>query len=250
MCKLLRCGGSFLVILACVVISLPSLGAVPQLLSYQGQLNQSNGQPVNGALSITFLIYDLPTGGSAIWTETQTVNVSNGVFGVQLGSSQPLAAQVFDKDELYLAIKVGADVEMTPRQRLTSMAFSQRAEVLSQPIVPIGGIVAWHKSLAGTPTLPDGWAECNGQTLADARSPYNGRIIPDLNGVADTSRFLRGQSTSGQTGGSESHAHSVPSTRSNSGTGGGAYLWMNPSSTNVTSTLPSYFSVVWIMRVR
>ncbi|HMV67289.1 MAG TPA: tail fiber protein [Myxococcota bacterium] len=61
-------------------------------------------------------------------------------------------------------------------------------------VVPVGTIVAWHKSLAGTPSLPTGWAECNGQTLSDAASPYNGLALPDLNGGA---RFLRGSATSG-----------------------------------------------------
>lgn len=59
---------------------------------------------------------------------------------------------------------------------------------------PIGTIVAWHKSLTGTPTLPDGWVQCDGQTLRDSASPYNGQVIPNLNGEA---RFLRGGATSG-----------------------------------------------------
>jgi hypothetical protein len=63
-------------------------------------------------------------------------------------------------------------------------------------IVPIGSIIAWHKSFANTPSLPDGWVECNGQTLSDADSVYNGQTIPDLNGDG---RFLRGNSTSGTT---------------------------------------------------
>lgn len=34
-----------------------------------------------------------------------------------------------------------------------------------------------------TPYLSDAWAECNGQALSDADSPYNGAALPDLNGV-------------------------------------------------------------------
>ncbi len=71
---------------------------------------------------------------------------------------------------------------------------------------PVGTIVAWHKSLAGTPGLPDGWVECNGQTLVDAASPYNGQALPDLNGE---NRFLRGSGASGvfQDGQLQSHKH-------------------------------------------
>lgn len=67
---------------------------------------------------------------------------------------------------------------------------------------PIGAIIAWHKSLTGTPAIPAGWVECNGQTLSDAGSPYNGQVIPNLNGTpsggySGGGRFLRGGTTSG-----------------------------------------------------
>lgn len=60
--------------------------------------------------------------------------------------------------------------------------------------IPVGGIVAWHKSFPNTPALPVQFVECNGQTLSDGDSPYNGQVIPDLNGDG---RFLRGSATSG-----------------------------------------------------
>ncbi len=60
--------------------------------------------------------------------------------------------------------------------------------------VPVGGIVAWVKSLAGVPNLAEGWVECDGSVLADSQSSLNGQTIPDLNG---DNRFLRGASTSG-----------------------------------------------------
>jgi len=81
--------------------------------------------------------------------------------------------------------------------------------------VPIGAVLPWLKSLTGTPGIPDGWVECNGQTLNDTNSPYNGQTIPDLNGYTGTQRFLRGggnadgstPTVSGGTGGSETMTH-------------------------------------------
>jgi len=49
-------------------------------------------------------------------------------------------------------------------------------------IVPIGTILDWHKDFTGTPSLPDNFVECNGQTLDDEDSPYDGQVIPNLNG--------------------------------------------------------------------
>jgi len=68
--------------------------------------------------------------------------------------------------------------------------------------VPIGTIVAWHKSMSGTPVLPEGWVECNGQTIDDPASPYNGQAVPNLNsavqdGSINSGMFLRGGPTSG-----------------------------------------------------
>jgi hypothetical protein len=70
---------------------------------------------------------------------------------------------------------------------------------------PLGSIMAWHKNLSSTPGLPDGWVECNGQTISDVLSPYNGVAVPDLNsnvssafgGTSGGGRFLRGAATSG-----------------------------------------------------
>jgi len=115
--------------------------------------------------------------------------------------------------------------------------------------------MAWLKSFTNTPSLPDGWVECNGQVLSDALSHYNGQTIPDINGFTGTPRFLRAggssdgstPTASGDTGGSETHTHTIPtSTRSSSpfnqpGTN---------TTTDATSSLPSYYEVVWIMRIR
>jgi hypothetical protein len=223
----------------------PAATQVPSLISYQGQLNDRNGLPVNATVSFVFSLYTVSTGGTALWTEAQTISVSNGVFNVQLGAVQPLPSSVFSQDALYLGVKVGADAEMSPRQRLTASAYSQRAQVVSTPVVPVGGIVAWNKSMTGTPSLPSGWVECNGQVLSDAASPYNGRTIPNLNGVSATPRFLRGGTVSGSMGGSEEHLHESNQAGCDAG---GNYRALQP--TAPTSTLPSYYSVVWIMRVR
>jgi len=116
-------------------------------------------------------------------------------------------------------------------------------------LIPVGSVFAFLKSLTGTPTLPDEFVECNGQTLNDSQSVYDGVLMPNLNGAsAGTQRFLRGSSTSGATGGSETHTHTIgqslimscPST----------CYWDNASTTGSTSTLPSYYEVVWVIRIK
>ena len=120
---------------------------------------------------------------------------------------------------------------------------------------PLGAVVAWLKSFPNVPTnLPAGWVECKGQTLTDSQSPLNGQQIPDLNGVSgNTRRFLRGAQTSGGQGGSDTHSHSVapPGTHPWNNSGTQSDGWSGGSVVSgVGSSLPTYYEVVWIMRVK
>ena len=122
--------------------------------------------------------------------------------------------------------------------------------------VPIGGIVAWVKTLAGVPNLAEGWVECDGSVLVDALSPLNGQTIPDLNGGV----FLEGRATSGATGGSATNVHNIISKEAGVEftTGSGnvvddAFIGGTPETdalTNSVDNRPPFYTVVWIMRVR
>jgi hypothetical protein len=119
--------------------------------------------------------------------------------------------------------------------------------------VPIGGIIAWAKSLTGVPALNAGYVECNGQTLSDTASLLNGQVIPDLNGALGDKiqRFLRGAATSGGTGGTESHCHCYNLCCTMVASGSGAYpACCTCGVTCPTATLPSYYQVVWICRIK
>jgi hypothetical protein len=43
---------------------------VPTMINYQGRVTNSEGEPINGDVSVTFAIYDAATDGSSKWTET------------------------------------------------------------------------------------------------------------------------------------------------------------------------------------
>jgi microcystin-dependent protein len=142
-------------------------------------------------------------------------------------------------------------------------------------LAPIGGVVAWLKSYTNTPALPSGWVECNGQTLSDADSVFNGQAIPNLNGA---NRFLRGNSTSSGLGGAEtvqltlrqmpSHSHDINTipypgtagdddnilTKANTQSGGLETTIVegggDDNGGEPHENLPPYYNVVWIMRVK
>jgi hypothetical protein len=96
-------------------------------MSYQGILKSSGGTPVTGNYSIKFSIYDVSSGGAALWTETQSaVAVKDGNFAVNLGSVNPISDTVFQTTTRFLGVKVGSDPEQTPRRQLTSNGYAFR----------------------------------------------------------------------------------------------------------------------------
>jgi len=117
--------GLLLTVLQCVLAT--AVADVPKLINHQAYLTNSTGAPVTASVSIVFTIYDAPSNGNALWTETQTVAVNQGVFDVNLGSVNPIVL-AFDVP-YYLGIKVGSDAEMAPRQALTSVSYAFRSSL-------------------------------------------------------------------------------------------------------------------------
>src|SRR5215218_3508554 len=83
--------------------------AFSQVFSYQARLLTPGSGDVkpDGVYQITFSIYKVVTGGSALWTETKSVTVANGAFTSLIGDSTPLPLNIFTGQDLYLGIKVG-----------------------------------------------------------------------------------------------------------------------------------------------
>ncbi|MCK4606915.1 MAG: hypothetical protein KAU35_06430 [candidate division Zixibacteria bacterium] len=124
-------------------------------------------------------------------------------------------------------------------------------QTMASITVPVGSIIAWVKSFPNTPVLQEEYVECNGQTLSDPDSPYNGQTIPNLNGTTGIHRFLRGNLTSGGTGGYLKHEHTVSTLPwpVQSGFTGAAAQVITYTTSN-ESHLPQYYHVVWIMRIK
>ena len=100
---------------------------IPQMLSYQGKLPDTMGVPVpDGNYALTFRLYAQPTGGSAVWTEAQTIPVKNGLFAALLGAVTPITS-LPESGACYLSLQVALSPELSPRQRIVSAAYSYLA---------------------------------------------------------------------------------------------------------------------------
>ncbi len=102
-------------------------------INFQGKLVDNNGLNVaNGTYSIIFSLYSVSSAGTAIWTETDSVVISNGdgIFQVPLGAVTTLPGSVdFNTDNIYLGIKISTEAsEMTPRVRFTAVPYAFNAD--------------------------------------------------------------------------------------------------------------------------
>ncbi len=122
----------------------------PQVISYQGQLTDALGAPLDTTVSMTFALYDDSTDGSVLWAETQpAVTVAGGMFSVLLGSVNPVYDTVFSDPERYLGIQVGLDPEMAPRTQLAAVPGSYRVSTIDGAS---GGIIKGCFGITGDET--------------------------------------------------------------------------------------------------
>ena len=121
-----------LVLLALVAVFLAASSAVatfPRLMNYQGRLDDANGKPLaNGNYQVTFRLFSVPTAGSPLWQETQTVTTVEGVFAVLLGSVDSIPDFIFYQDSAYLEIQPAASNAVLPRSRLSTVPYAMRAK--------------------------------------------------------------------------------------------------------------------------
>lgn len=191
---------------------------VPLLVNYQGTVTDSTGLPLGatGTVSapvaapvnrkIIFRFWDAATGGTRLWTEEQTVTISLGQFSVLLGQginatgtaageSRPALDTVFTGtgNDRFLGVTVdngdnnitGADTEITPRQRITSVAYSLRARaadsVASTTDLMLGGSANYGLGWYGTGRLFNA-VNVNGPVLYG----QGGGILGAVNGATQT----------------------------------------------------------------
>jgi hypothetical protein len=147
--------------------SLPNFAQIqgpPNRIDYQGQVLDSSGNPLAPDTptnyTMQFRLYDAQTGGTLLWSESQTVTVSKGAFSVRLGEGVAIPADglpagvqaaglvnAFTGSDRFLGLTVvvpnQTPAEVTPRLAFLSSPFSFNAnkskEADSLTILDAGG---------------------------------------------------------------------------------------------------------------
>ncbi len=128
-----RCVGLTLV---WILVSFGGLVAqVPRTIAFQGLLTDDQGTALaTGDYGITFRLYNVPTDGAALWTEVQTVRVTDGVGNATLGRINPLTLPFDVAYYLGITLQSGSS-ELNPRIPLSSGPYAFMAAA-----VPDGAI--------------------------------------------------------------------------------------------------------------
>ncbi len=160
---------------------------VPQALPQEGRLLGANDQPVTGAVDMTFRLYHEDSGGTAVWSEEQTIQVDNGYYAIRLGDPADTGVQPITADILvppvYLAISVGG-AELSPRLQLGTVPYAQRADLanridggtISNATITNSSVDATSVSIGGKTVI-----DSNGNVSATSLS-IGGNTVIDSNG--------------------------------------------------------------------
>jgi len=137
-------GGTLLVILILIltqqvwarprVNTVDAPGPSATTVNYQGRLADAGGTPLTGIYAMSFSLYDADSGGTRIWGPEShpTVQVSEGLFSVGLGSQTPggIPTSTWDGDR-YLEVTVDGET-LSPRELLRSVPVAGLALTVPQ----------------------------------------------------------------------------------------------------------------------
>ncbi len=164
---------------------------VPIVISHQGRLLDASDAPLSGSYTIVYSIYDAPVGGTQLWLEDHVgVQVTDGLFTVQLGTSVPLTADIFAGSGgggggtagRYLQVQISGQPAIMPRTQLLSSPYSVASSRLSGDVQTAPGEL---KASAASDTkrigirVADSLAEASSIAIDEPGVQIAMRITPD-----------------------------------------------------------------------
>lgn len=160
-----------------VAVLLPTLSAaqIAGVISYQGRLlRSSDATPISEIVDIGFALYAQQEGGQPLWSEKQTLGLSDGYFAALLGSATAFGASVWTGADRYLELTVGGNA-LAPRQRIGSAPYA----LLASNLVKGGVVDAASVSAGGASGAP---------LAARGSAPFDGKGL--VTGTLGTTTLL------------------------------------------------------------
>ena len=148
--------------------------SIPTTLNYQGFLREPDGSLTNGSFKITARIYNVATGGTALYSTTlNDVNVRDGLFNIVLGDNPALPGSLFANSPLYIGISLNDLSELIPRQRLHAVPWAFQASTLVNNAT-INGLTSNGNVTVNGDTTMNGSATISGNTTMSSNATISG----------------------------------------------------------------------------
>jgi hypothetical protein len=133
--------------------------ATSSTINFQARLETAAGAIVpDGNYNVEFKLYNVSSGGTALWTEdylnsaSQGIQVVNGYLTANLGAHTSFPGSINWDQQLWLTMNIGGtgtgtfpgigDGEMNPRLQLTALPYAFRAGTLADP-ANSGSTLSW-----------------------------------------------------------------------------------------------------------
>jgi hypothetical protein len=200
--------------------------SVPKFINYQGTVSDAGGALIGASSPVNrkmiFRLWDHPTltaPANRLWTEEQTVTISQGQFSVLLGAgiaptgtaageTMPLLESVFTNatnSDRYLEVTVdegggtitAGDTPITPRQQMTSTAYSFRARSADSVAagattgaLTVGGVITSSAAINTSSSISAG--NIAGTAITGTTFTGNGSGLTNLNASNITTGTMSG----------------------------------------------------------
>lgn len=123
-----------LFIVGFIILGPHPLWAKSTSLPWSGYLVDSTGAPLDGSKTVTIRVYTALTGGTAVWTDAQSITFDAGVGSTTLetdDTSTLISDIVSSNSELFMTVQVSGESESAPRVELSATPWALVANSLA-----------------------------------------------------------------------------------------------------------------------
>ncbi|MCX7944163.1 MAG: hypothetical protein N2746_06605, partial [Deltaproteobacteria bacterium] len=158
-------------------------GDIPRVILHQGYLTDTNGNPINGNVNISFAIYETLSGGTPLLEEDiGSVTIKDGFYALEIGKNSNLYSIFSDKNSLFLEIRINNEA-LSPRQRIGAVPFAFVAYDVVGDIHPSSISIGGKKIFDETGKWVGDSSSIPGVKSITAVSPLTGGTITDSGSI-------------------------------------------------------------------
>ncbi|MDP4220853.1 MAG: hypothetical protein Q8916_05285 [Bacteroidota bacterium] len=115
-----------LILLTCCSIA---SAQIPRTIEYQGKAVLRNGDPVSdGIHSLIISIYNLQVGGDLLFSDSQQVRTTAGLFSTAIGRGSSIPNSLSFDSVYYVDIRIDGSAQLAPRTAFAPVPYSLNAE--------------------------------------------------------------------------------------------------------------------------